>query len=268
MAGDPRAAVSFKDHFSGHAGEYARYRPGYPEPLFAALAAQAPDAELAWDVATGTGQAAVLLSAHFRHVVASDASGAQIAHAAARSNIDYRIEPAERSSLAAGSASLVCAAQAAHWFDLPAFYAEVRRVAKPSAVVALVGYGLGHVVQANPERTNALARALDHFYSERVGEYWPPERRHVENGYRDLSFPFERIAFPEFEMALELSLAEFIGYVRTWSAVKRYLQVRGADPVLEFADEITPLWGDPEQRYPFRMPLILVAGRVNAAEVR
>lgn len=49
----------FKDHFSGHAKQYARYRPAYPAALYDWLAGEAPARHCAWDVASGNGQAAV-----------------------------------------------------------------------------------------------------------------------------------------------------------------------------------------------------------------
>jgi hypothetical protein len=52
----------FTDHFGSVAGAYAHYRPTYPAPLFAWLAAVAPARQRAWDCATGTGQAAVALA--------------------------------------------------------------------------------------------------------------------------------------------------------------------------------------------------------------
>ena len=45
--------MAFKDHFSGHAGSYARYRPDYPSELFDYLATLTPRHEVALDCATG-----------------------------------------------------------------------------------------------------------------------------------------------------------------------------------------------------------------------
>ena len=53
-----------KDHFSGHAGCYEAFRPTYPDALFEYLASLCPLRELAWDCATGNGQAAVPLAAN------------------------------------------------------------------------------------------------------------------------------------------------------------------------------------------------------------
>jgi hypothetical protein len=75
--------MGFKDYFSGYADEYTRYRPTYPAKLFNWLAQRAPAHALAWDCATGNGQAALGLAAQFDAVIATDASSAQIvtAHA-------------------------------------------------------------------------------------------------------------------------------------------------------------------------------------------
>ena len=67
--------------FSPLAETYARARPRYPDELYAWISSQVPRRELAWDAATGNGQAAVGLARHFARVVATDISPGQIAHA-------------------------------------------------------------------------------------------------------------------------------------------------------------------------------------------
>ena len=136
MSSEPR---SFVDHFSVVSTVYARFRPRYPEALFW-LAQVAPGRELALDCATGNGQAAVGLAGHFARVIATDASAAQIEAAAATPRVEYRVAPAEASGLPDASCDLVCAAQALHWLDRPAFFAEARRVLVPGGVVAFWGY--------------------------------------------------------------------------------------------------------------------------------
>src|SRR4051812_360024 len=123
--------MSFKDHFSGHAGCYEAYRPTYPESLFAHLASIAPGQTMAWDCATGNGQAALSLARHFRTIVATDSSRKQLGQARRQDAIVYAAAHAERSPLPRGSVDLVTVAQALHWFDLPRFYAEVGRVCRP-----------------------------------------------------------------------------------------------------------------------------------------
>lgn len=134
--------MNFEDHFSELAQAYARYRPSYPSALFSYLASVAPGREFAWDCGTGNGQAALALAEHFDRVVATDASAAQIAHAFAHERVDYRVERAEAVSLGDGSTDLITVAIAVHWFDLEAFYREVRRVLKAKGILAVWTYHL------------------------------------------------------------------------------------------------------------------------------
>ena len=91
--------MKFKDHFSGHAVEYAKFRPHYPDELFEHLASISPRHEVAWDCATGNGQAAVGLARHFDGVTATDASAQQIESAEPNDLISYRVAPAEASGI-------------------------------------------------------------------------------------------------------------------------------------------------------------------------
>jgi SAM-dependent methyltransferase len=248
---------AFKDHFSVGSADYAAYRPTYPRGLVDFLAEAAPGADLALDCGCGTGQLSVLLAERFAHVIAVDASARQIESAEPHPQVEYRVAPAEASGLPDGSADLVVAAQAAHWFDLPAFYAEARRVARGRGIVALVTYG---VIEME-EPVDAVVR---HFYRKVVGPYWPPERRHVEEGYRSFGFPFDE--FPARPLAIEVSwtLPELAGYVDTWSAVRAAEKALGREPVERFRRELAEAWEEPALRRSVRFPLSLRVGRVSA----
>lgn len=249
----------FRDHFSGVAAGYARFRPGYPPALFAWLAERAPARDAAWDCATGSGQAAVGLAEHFARVVATDASGEQVAHARPHPRVEYRVAPAERSGLDPASVDLVTVAQALHWLDLPAFYREVRRVLRPGGLLAVWSYGN---LSLPDER---LDRILQAFYHDTLGPCWPPERRLVEEGYASLEFPFAEAAPPPFAMEADLTLADLGGYLRTWSAVKRYAEAHGTDPVEAVEAELRPTWGDPGRPRRVRWPLAIRAGYARPA---
>lgn len=245
-----------KDHFTPVASQYAAFRPTYPEELFDWLASIAPQRDAVWDCGAGSGQATAPLSTRFAQVFATDISSAQLASAPQLDNVEYRIAPAELSGLANKSVDLVTIAQAMHWFNLPDFYAEVRRVLRPGGAIVAWGYNR---LLVNDE---ALQKALDYFYTETIGAYWPPGREHVETAYRDLPFPFERITTPDFSLHKDWSLEHLLGYLRSWSAVARYQATHGLDPVSQLAEEITPLWGAAVLQ-PIRWPLFLHAGRVN-----
>ncbi len=245
----------FQDHFSTHAAGYAAHRPVYPLALVDCLAELAPGRALAWDAGCGSGQLSLLLAQRFDRVIATDASAEQIAHAAVHPQVEYRCAPAEASGLAAGIADLAVAAQAAHWFDLPGYYAEVRRVARPGAAVALVSYG-------NVRADATIGPLIDRFYSDALGPLWPPERRLVENGYRSLPFPFPELATPPLEIRVEWRLADVMGYVETWSAVRAMERVEGRGPIDAFEAELARAWGDPASVRLVRWPLSLRVGRV------
>lgn len=249
---------TFADHFSTVAANYADFRPSYPPALFAWLATLTPGHELAWDCAAGSGQASVDLARHFDRVVATDASAKQIAAAEPHPRIDYRVAAAEASGLADASVDLLTVAQALHWFDLDRFYAEARRVLKPAGILAVWTYGV--LVLEDPR----LNECVQVFYRDTVGPYWPPERHHVETGYRELPFPFPEITAPPVHMETTWNLPQLLGYFRSWSATARYVVTHGSDPVAILAAELAPLWGDPEQPRAMAWPLSLRVGRKPA----
>jgi SAM-dependent methyltransferase len=246
--------MSFKDHFSGHANAYARYRPDYPPQLFSYLASLTPRQDVALDCATGSGQAAIGLADHFALVVASDGSVSQLQSAQRHPHVAYVGNLAEQPALTAGSVDLVVAAQAAHWFDHERFYPEVKRVLRSDGVLALWTYGLAYV----EPQIDAIVR---HFYSDVVGAYWPPERRWVESAYRDLPFPLQEVSAPAFELKLDWDLDSLIGYLGTWSAVQRYQRATGQDPLPALRAEIAPLWPSPVETKLVTWPLHLRVGR-------
>lgn len=244
----------FKDHFSSASDRYAAYRPDYPATLFAWLANQCAERDTAWDCATGSGQAALGLAAHFRAVVATDASAEQLRHAQAHPAVTYRVAPAEASGLADRSVDLVTVAQAAHWFDLPRFHAEVARVLKPGGVIALWGYG-------RMVLPGDLDAPFQRFYSETVGPYWPPERALIDDAYRSLAFPYAEIDAPPCFIEVEWTLPRLVGYLSTWSAVKRYRAAEGHDPLPALETALAPLWGGADRPRRLQWPLFLRVGR-------
>jgi SAM-dependent methyltransferase len=245
--------MRFKDHFSQQAPDYARYRPDYPPALFALLAGRAPARRLAWDVGTGSGQAAVALAEHFDRVIGTDASAAQIAQATAHPRVAYRVEPAERTSLSEASVDLVTVAQALHWLDLDHFYREAGRVLKPRGLLAVWCYGLSQIAPGVDE-------VVRHYYDEVVGPYWPPERHHIEARYQTLAFPFPEQSAPAFFMHAQWRLDDYLGYLGTWSATQRYRKEQGTDPLPTLRAALGKQWGDAATPREIRWPLYLRLG--------
>jgi SAM-dependent methyltransferase len=249
--------ASFTDHFGSVAGAYAHHRPTYPAPLFAWLAGVAPARQRAWDCATGTGQAAIGLATHFAAVVATDASGGQLAAARRHPRVQYRLAAAESSALEADSIDLITVAQALHWFDRPRFFREVGRVLRPGGVLAVWSYG---IPQLEGEGPDAL---LQHFYADIVGPYWPPEKALVENGYSDLVLPFESLEPPPFAMEATWTLERLLGYCSSWSASARYRAALGHDPIEGLRPALEAAWGETALGRRIRWPLTLKASRLE-----
>ena len=248
--------AGFKDLFSRGSVEYAAFRPTYPAALFAWLASRCPGRGLAWDCATGNGQAALGLAEHFLRVVATDASPEQIASAGPHPRVEYRVALAESSGLPDGAADLATVAQALHWLDRPAFYAEARRVLRPGGVIAAWCYNLLRIA---PEIDALIFR----LYSVTLAGFWSADRALVDQGYRTVELPFEELAAPEFEMASDWTLPRLLGYLRTWSATLNYQAERGEDPVRSLEAELGASWGDPETARRVSWPLSFRVGRAG-----
>lgn len=251
-----------KDYFSTQSDLYRSFRPTYPDALFAFLAERVgPDARV-WDCATGNGQAASALGRHVRAVIASDQSAAQLARRTRAPRVHYIQAFAEAAPLRAASIDLVTVAQALHWFDFEAFYAEVDRVLKPGGLFAAWTYSFSAVA----DRFEAEIEAAIHwFYRDIVGPYWPPERRWVDEQYVTIPFPFEPVATPVFTIPVAWNLRAMLGYVESWSAVQRYKDDTGRDPMPLLAERVAPAWGEAGRVRHFEWPLAVRLGRRSGA---
>jgi SAM-dependent methyltransferase len=244
--------VTFKDHFSKQAADYAKFRPRYPQELFDYLGSRAPSRQLAWDCGTGNGQAAVGLASMFDRVIATDASEKQIANTEHHERIEYRVAPAENSGMDSAVVDLIMVAQALHWFELDRFYTEARRVLKPNGVLAASAYNL---LQIEP----AIDEVVNRYYYDVVGPFWPPERTLVEQ-FADLPFPFHEVDPPKFSMTAHWNLDHLLGYLRTWSSTQRFLAEKESDPLGQISDELRRAWGDSRQTRGVIWPLTLRVG--------
>jgi hypothetical protein len=248
----------FKDHFSTQSDAYAAYRPTYPAELFEWLATRCRHRALAWDCATGNGQAADGLARFFDRVVATDASAAQIDQARPIPKVEFRVAEAKSSGLEPGSVDLITVAQAMHWIDRPTFYAEARRVARERAVIAIWSYGL---LRIDP----VVDPVVDEFAYGLLGAYWPPERVHVDQGYRTIEFPFAEFDPPGFVMTAEWTFAQFLGFLNSWSSVAEYRKSQGADPIALVRPELIRVWSEPERPRRIEWPLTVRAGLVHGS---
>ena len=246
-----------KDLFSGHAATYAKCRPGYPKELIEYIVSFVPDRDTAWDCATGNGQAAVLLAEHFNHIFATDLSKEQLLHAKEHPKITYSQGPAEHTDFADNTFDLITVAQAYHWFDQPTFCKEAKRVSKPGGIVAIWTYHLCFT------KDDVINSKFFHFYEETTGPYWDPARKYVDEQYRTVHFDFEEIPIDkEFTILTQWSIQDFAGYLNSWSAVQKYIQVHEENPVDPFIAELSKYWEEGKV-LEFEFPIALRMGHLR-----
>jgi SAM-dependent methyltransferase len=245
--------MKFEDHFSKQASDYVTYRPKYPLSLYKYLASLAPGRDFAWDCGTGNGQAALGLAGCFRKVLATDASPEQIERAFQHERVEYRVRSCEQSGLEDASVDLVAVAAAVHWFDFDRFYLEVQRVLKKDGILAVWAYRM-------PSISDQVDQVARKFSTEVLAGYWPERIRYINDDYRSLPFPFREVEPPPFELEAEWDLDQLVGFLASWSAVRRYQDENRQHPVELIWDELAAAWGRPDQKRRLHWPLFMRIG--------
>lgn len=235
---------------------YERFRPEYPDALFRYLADLVERRERAWDCGAGPGQAARGLRAYFDRTVATDRCAQQLRAGGAPVSIDRIACDSRRAALRSRCVDLIAIGQALHWFATEDFFDEVRRVARDGAVLAAWTYGLLRIAPA-------IDRELDRFHDQLIRDYWPAERMHVDRRYGSIRLPFTEIATPSFVMTAQWPLDHVVGYVRTWSAVRRARAASGRDPVTPLAHALAERWGAPEEPRDIQWPFTVRAAWIG-----
>jgi len=228
-----------KDYFSGHSKIYAAFRPSYPQELYEFIFKHVKHFENAWDCATGNGQVAQGLCNHFGRVEATDISQEQLDSAFKAPNIFYSKCSAEETPFEDGYFDLITVGQALHWFDQALFFEEVKRVGKHGCMFAVWGYS---ILTVNEE----IDRLFYHYYNNIVGSYWDEARKHIEEEYARVHFPFDKILNEKLYLKVDWSIDHFIGYLRSWSATQKFMKENNYDPLIDFEEELKKVWKDGE----------------------
>ncbi|MBB2146482.1 methyltransferase domain-containing protein [Pedobacter sp. LMG 31464] len=242
-----------KDNFSSQAHNYAQFRPKYPQALYDFLLKNINQLNTVWDCATGNGQVAFELAKTFKQVYATDISAQQLSNAPQANNITYKVERAERTDFENESFDLITVAQAIHWFNFEEFFTEVKRVLKPDGLFAAIGYGIMHI---SPE----VDKVVHYLYEDILGKYWDEERRHIEDNYLNIPFPFTAIESPALEILTKWNFEQLVGYLETWSSLQHYIKANGENPMALVYEDLKKAWGNNEQMA-VHFPLLLKVGR-------
>jgi SAM-dependent methyltransferase len=242
------------DRFSPQAGLYAKYRPHYPSELFDFILSPVYYRHSAWDCATGNGQTAKELAKYFTEVKATDISQKQLDNAYRAFNVEYSLQPAEHTDFGNNSFDLITVSQALHWFDFDKFYAEVNRVAKPDAWLAIWFYSL---LRISP----GIDPIIYNYHFDTISKYYDEGRKYVDTNYETIPFVFPETKTANFSGICYWTLEELEGYFNTSSALHKYIAANGESPVPAIIDQIRTYWTDTKMKIVF--PLQVKMGQVR-----
>jgi len=239
--------------FNDKSDLYARARPQYPPELFAYIKTLVPNANTAWDCATGNGQAAIGLSKVFDHIYATDISDEQIANHLDAANVIFSVNPAENTPFSDDTFDLISVAQALHWFDFDKFWPEVRRVLKPGGAFITYAYSWFSITQEIDALVESEVKSV-------IAPYWASNNQLVMDNYKDVTFPFQKLDVPNFHIKVEWNFEQLINFLHTWSATRRCMDAQGDDFFKHASALLKQAWGDPSDIKTATSPLIIIAG--------
>lgn len=246
---------STKDNFSKQSELYKKFRPSYPSYFLKEIVNLTKSKDFLWDAGSGNGQVAAALAGNFKTIFATDISTKQIQNAVQKENIIYSVQKAEETNFDSNFFDLITVAQAIHWFDFDAFYKEALRVGKKEAILAVWGYGL---LRISPK----IDAFIDDFYTTIIGIYWDTERKHIDNAYESIPFPFENIPLKQaYFIESEWTIDELEGYLYTWSSVQKYLDKHLESPIDKLMDNIRLHWTE-GSKMPVRFPIFTKIARL------
>lgn len=245
--------------------DYDRFRPGYPAPVLARLHSHVlngardswPRPWLLLDIGSGTGISTRTLRHTFgpRPRVVGVEPGHAMRDTADTADTDDRIEyvdgRAEEIPFPDASAVLVLAAQAVHWFDRPAFYAEAARLLVPGGTVAVLANDRDWTV-------GTFVDAYESLMEEHGDDYRRDYRVHDTLGEMEAQDGLgEAVGFTT-SWTRELGLEQFLGNAMSstkMAAVRRGLgEERTRDALTALAGEHFP---DGNVRIPYVTRLFL-----------
>lgn len=176
--------------FDGMAQAYDAWRPGYPDALFADLAAEAglTEADRILELGCGAGQATAGLAALGVPLLALDPGPELIRAARARVGQAPHVAFAETTfedwPLQTAAFRLVAAAQAWHWIDPGVRFEKAARALVPGGVLAVIG----NVPMPAPAD---FIQAIEPLFARHAPHLWgpPPEAWYLPTGPLPELFP-------------------------------------------------------------------------------
>ncbi|KAK1996014.1 methyltransferase domain-containing protein [Colletotrichum falcatum] len=202
----PATEKTFRAFTEAQAASYARGRPGYHRSLYDQICDHHTSTggrlDALLDVGCGPGTVTRELGPRFARAIGLDPSEGMIAAARSLGGVSstsepirFDVSPAEELGSALSpavpdaSVDLITAATAAHWFDMPAFWAAAARVLRPGGSVA-IWTGVAKYVHPATPNLQRLQEALLAFRQEHLLPYMAPGNHMVDALYATLPLPW------------------------------------------------------------------------------
>ncbi|KAK3395300.1 methyltransferase [Podospora didyma] len=202
MSASHKVETTFKSFTKDQGANYAAHRSPYDTKVYDLIiqhhTATGGHLTTLVDVGCGPGGATRELAKHFASAIGLDASEGMIATAQSlltddqtSKKITFRVGGAEDlPGIEAGSVDLLTAATAAHWFDMPRFWASAARVLKPGGTVAIWCVCGSRIDPAKTPNGAAIQAFGEKFDDEVLGPFQEPGSKHPRSYYRDLVLPW------------------------------------------------------------------------------
>jgi SAM-dependent methyltransferase len=231
--------------FTGLAGDYAKFRPGYAPQVLSAilgLMGRSVSAIDAADVGAGTGiWTRMLVSRGLRSVVAVEPNddmreqGIETSHG---TGVSWRKGTAEVTGLESGSVDLLSMASSFHWADFDKACAEFHRVLRPKGI--FVALWNPRFIEANPLLVEIEAQVAK----------LKPDIRRVSSGRSGLTERltdllcakdlFTDVLYLEGRHSLRQTPAQYLG---AWRSVNDLQVQLGADKFAKFLEFVVERTG-------------------------
>lgn len=229
-----------RDHFGSQASAYRAARPEYPQALYDAILSRVAEHRVAADIGAGSGQASLEIARRFSVTIAVDQSKPQLDASPPIERLVRVQSKAERLPIPDASLDLICAAEAAHWFEWPAFLSECSRTLRDGGVFAAWCYYL-------PSLSPEIDELVLSLYHDRLGHYLDGRRQILIDGYAPLHLegPWQDEVREQHSMQQEWNFATLLLNLNSSSVVNREQRRTGINAVCEYERRLAEAWGNP-----------------------
>ncbi|KAI1805153.1 methyltransferase [Daldinia bambusicola] len=201
MSAETAPEATFRSFTPAEASNYAQFRQGYHPTLYNTVinrhTSTGGKLDTLLDVGCGPGIAVRALAPRFQHAFGFDPSKGMIAGAKELGGVSGSGEPIrfevstaeDLSGVPDGSIDLITAATAAHWFNMPAFWARAAQVLKPGGSVALWSHKSVRIADSVPNAA-AIQAAVESIEKEHLVKHMLPGNLLARDLYVNLPLPW------------------------------------------------------------------------------